>query len=42
MAIAGEAGIRVEYTTYALEQANEALAAIASDSVRGAAVLTTG
>ena len=41
MAIAGEAGIRVEYATYPLEAANDALAAIAADSVRGAAVLTT-
>jgi propanol-preferring alcohol dehydrogenase len=40
MAIAAEAGIRVEYATYPLEQANDALAAIAGDSVRGAAVLT--
>ena len=40
MAIAAEAGIRVEYVTYPLEQANDTLAAIASDSVRGAAVLT--
>ncbi len=40
MAIAAEAGIRVEYATYPLEQANDALAAIADDSVRGAAVLT--
>jgi D-arabinose 1-dehydrogenase-like Zn-dependent alcohol dehydrogenase len=39
MAIAAEARIRVEYVTYPLEQANDALAAIAGDSVRGAAVL---
>jgi propanol-preferring alcohol dehydrogenase len=41
MEIAAEAGIRVEYETYPLERANDALAAIAADSVRGAAVLTT-
>jgi propanol-preferring alcohol dehydrogenase len=40
MAIAAEAGIHVEYATYPLEHANDALAAIAADSVRGAAVLT--
>jgi alcohol dehydrogenase, propanol-preferring len=39
MAIAAEASIRVAYETYALEDANRALAAIASDEVRGAAVL---
>lgn len=39
MAIAAEANIRVAYETYALEDANDALAAIASDDVRGAAVL---
>ena len=39
MAIAAEASIRVAYETYALEDANRALAAIASDDVRGAAVL---
>ncbi|MEX1006955.1 MAG: zinc-dependent alcohol dehydrogenase family protein [Acidimicrobiia bacterium] len=39
MAIAAEAEIRVAYETYALEDANRALAAIASDRVRGAAVL---
>jgi propanol-preferring alcohol dehydrogenase len=40
MAIAAEAGIRVAFETYPLEEANAALAAIASDDVRGAAVLT--
>jgi propanol-preferring alcohol dehydrogenase len=40
MAIAAEANIRVAYETYALEDANDALAAIASDDIRGAAVLT--
>jgi propanol-preferring alcohol dehydrogenase len=39
MAIAAEAGIRVAYDTYPLEAANDALAAIAGDAVRGAAVL---
>ena len=39
MAIAVEADIRVAYETYALEDANRALAAIADDDVRGAAVL---
>lgn len=37
--LAAEAGIRATYTTYPLEQANEALLAIASDAVQGAAVL---
>lgn len=41
MDLAAEAGIRVEYETYALEDANDALLAIASDDVRGAAVLRT-
>jgi propanol-preferring alcohol dehydrogenase len=40
MALAGEAGIRATYETFPLEAANEALLAIASDAVRGAAVLT--
>jgi propanol-preferring alcohol dehydrogenase len=40
MAIAAEANIRVAYETYALEDANDALAAIAADDIRGAAVLT--
>jgi propanol-preferring alcohol dehydrogenase len=39
MAIAAEAGIRVAYETYPLEAANDALAAVAGDAVRGAAVL---
>jgi propanol-preferring alcohol dehydrogenase len=39
MALAVEAGIRVAYEVFPLGQANEALAAIASDDVRGAAVL---
>ena len=41
MAIAAEAGIRAEFEMYPLEAANEALAAIAHDAVRGAAVLQT-
>jgi len=40
MAIAAEAGIRVEYETFPLEAANDALLAIKRDSIRGAAVLT--
>ncbi len=40
MAIAAEANIRVAYETYPLEDANIALAAIASDDIRGAAILT--
>jgi propanol-preferring alcohol dehydrogenase len=40
MAIAAETNIRVAYETYALEDANDALTAIASDDIRGAAVLT--
>jgi len=39
MALAAEAGIRAEVSTYPLEAANDALASIASDAVRGAAVL---
>lgn len=39
MAIAAAAEIRTETTTYPLERANDALAAIAADAVRGAAVL---
>ncbi|MFI5053579.1 MAG: zinc-dependent alcohol dehydrogenase family protein [Acidimicrobiia bacterium] len=39
MTIAAGAGIRAAYETYPLDAANEALAAIASDDVRGAAVL---
>jgi propanol-preferring alcohol dehydrogenase len=41
MALAAEAGVRTAYETFPLEAANEALRAIASDAVRGAAVLTT-
>jgi alcohol dehydrogenase, propanol-preferring len=40
MAIAAEAAIRVEYEARPLEAANDALAAIKNDSVRGAVVLT--
>ncbi len=40
MALAATAGVRTTLETYPLEDANEALAAIKSDSVRGAAVLT--
>jgi propanol-preferring alcohol dehydrogenase len=40
MALAAEANIRVAYEVYPLEAANDALAAIASDDIRGAAVLT--
>jgi alcohol dehydrogenase, propanol-preferring len=39
MALADEAGIRSEFETFPLEAANDALAAIKSDAVRGAAVL---
>jgi alcohol dehydrogenase, propanol-preferring len=39
MALAAEAGVRAEIETYPLEAANDALAAIKSDAVRGAAVL---
>jgi propanol-preferring alcohol dehydrogenase len=39
VALAVEANVRAEYTTYPLDAANEALAAIAADSVRGSAVL---
>jgi len=39
MVIAAEANVRTAYETYRLEDANEALAAIAADAVRGAAVL---
>jgi alcohol dehydrogenase, propanol-preferring len=40
LAIAATAGVRTAYETYPLEAANDALAAIAADAVRGAAVLT--
>jgi alcohol dehydrogenase, propanol-preferring len=39
MALAAEAGVHAESTTYPLDAANDALAAIAADSVRGTAVL---
>jgi alcohol dehydrogenase, propanol-preferring len=39
MALAAEANVRAEYDTYPLPAANDALAAIAADSVRGSAVL---
>ena len=39
MALAAEAGIRTTFATYPLEEANEALIAISSDAVQGAAVL---
>ena len=39
MDLAGHAGIRAEFETFPLEAANEALAAIKGDAVRGAAVL---
>ena len=40
MAIAAEANVRTSYETHPLEDANDALAAIAADAVRGAAILT--
>ncbi|MBA2326109.1 MAG: zinc-dependent alcohol dehydrogenase family protein [Actinobacteria bacterium] len=40
MALADDAGVRASYVTFPLEDANDALAAIASEAVRGAAVLT--
>ncbi|MGH9049882.1 MAG: zinc-dependent alcohol dehydrogenase family protein [Acidimicrobiia bacterium] len=39
MTLAVEAGVRTSFETFPLEAANEALAAIASDAVQGAAVL---
>ncbi|MFI5046999.1 MAG: zinc-dependent alcohol dehydrogenase family protein [Acidimicrobiia bacterium] len=42
MALAGTAGIRTSFEVFALEEANDALAAIASDAVQGAAVLDVG
>jgi propanol-preferring alcohol dehydrogenase len=39
MALAAEANVRAQYDTYPLAAANDALAAIAADSVRGSAVL---
>ncbi len=41
MALASAAALRVEVEAFPLEAANDALAAIAADRVRGAAVLTT-
>ena len=40
MAIAAEANVRTSYETHLLEDANAALAALAADAVRGAAILT--
>jgi alcohol dehydrogenase, propanol-preferring len=42
MDLAARAGVRATSVTYDLEDANEALAAIAADDVRGAAVLRIG
>jgi len=42
MALAGAAGIRSSFEVFALEDANDALAAVASDAVQGAAVLAVG
>jgi propanol-preferring alcohol dehydrogenase len=39
LALAAEAGIRATFATYSLEEANDALIAIAADAVQGAAVL---
>jgi alcohol dehydrogenase, propanol-preferring len=39
MSIAADAGIRTSFETFPLEAANDALAAVAADRVRGAAVL---
>ena len=39
MELAAEAGIRAAFEVFPLEEANDALAAIATDAVRGAAVL---
>jgi propanol-preferring alcohol dehydrogenase len=39
MALAAEAGVRTAFVTFPLEDANDALRAIASDAIRGAAVL---
>jgi alcohol dehydrogenase, propanol-preferring len=41
MTLAAEAGVRAEVEVFALEDANAALAAVADDAVRGAAVLQT-
>jgi propanol-preferring alcohol dehydrogenase len=42
MALAADAGVRTTYRTFPLESANDALAAIAADDIRGAAVLEIG
>ena len=42
MVLAAEAHVRAEITTFPLEEANEALAAIRADTIRGAAVLDVG
>jgi alcohol dehydrogenase, propanol-preferring len=42
VALAVEADVRAEYTTYPLDAANDALAAIAADSIRGTAILEVG
>ncbi len=42
MDLAADAGIRAEYEVFPLEAANDALAAIKGDAVRGAAVLRDG
>lgn len=42
MALAAEAGVRTSVAVFSLEEANDALAAIAADAVKGAAVLAVG
>lgn len=42
IALAAEAGVRSEFETFTLDDANDALAAIKSDAVRGTAVLDVG
>jgi propanol-preferring alcohol dehydrogenase len=42
LVLAAGAGVRATYATYPLEEANDALLAIASDAVQGAAVLAVG
>jgi propanol-preferring alcohol dehydrogenase len=42
MALAAEGGIRTTYEVFPLEAANDALLAIATDNIRGAAVLSMG
>jgi propanol-preferring alcohol dehydrogenase len=42
MDLAAVAGIRSQFETFRLEEANDALAAIKADAVRGAAVLDIG